>query len=75
MTLFLRFSQKQTQDIPISGNMLVKKAKIFNHGLNYIVNFNAGSGWVHCIKALHGICKLPVLGEKMNQDSEEVAEI
>ena len=46
-TLFLWFSQKQAESVPIFGPMLVQKAKFCSDALGFSVNFNASSGWQH----------------------------
>lgn len=73
-SLFMWFSQKRAEGIPISGPILVAKAKFFNDALGLSTEFNASSGWLHRFKSRHGIRELSIQGEKLSGDSEAVAE-
>uniref|UniRef100_A0A8C0IT06 HTH CENPB-type domain-containing protein n=1 Tax=Chelonoidis abingdonii TaxID=106734 RepID=A0A8C0IT06_CHEAB len=57
------FSLKRLEGAPISGPMLVEKAKDFYKQMQLSEPCAFSDGWLSCFELCHGIRKLPVSGE------------
>lgn len=71
MAVYLWFTQKRAEGIPISGPILAEKAIFFNEKLNGDASFKASQGWLEKFKNRHGIRELNIQGEKMSAASVE----
>lgn len=71
--LFLWFSQAREKGMPISGPILMEKAKLLAEmmGDSY-KDFGASSGWLDRWKARYGVRKLNLCGKKMSADQDAV---
>lgn len=69
--LYLWFTQKRSEGIPLSGPIIAEKAKQFNEKLNGHENFKASVGWLDNFKNRHGIRELNIEGEKLSAASAE----
>lgn len=65
--LYMWFTQKRSEGVPISGDLLCAKALAFNTQMNGDENFKASSGWLDKFKNRHGIRSLSIQGEKTVQ--------
>lgn len=70
--LYLWFTQKRSEGIPLSGPIIAEKALHFNAQLNGDASFRASSGWLEKFKLRHGIRQLNIEGEKMSAASDEI---
>jgi len=66
------FLKKCSQDQPISGLVLCKKALIFGEKLGGDPQFKASNGWLRSFKAGHGIHDLKIHREKMSANTESI---
>lgn len=71
--LYLWFKQKRAEGVPISGPLLMEKAKEFHAMLNIKEEFSASSGWLSRFKKRHGIREISVQGEKLSANTEAAA--
>lgn len=69
--LYMWFTQKSSEGVPISGPMLLVKAAQLNEKLGGKSTFKASNGYLHCFKQRHGIRQLNVEGEKLSADIEK----
>lgn len=53
--LYLWFTQKRAEGIPLSGPIVAEKAIFFNTKMNGDPSFKASSGWLEKFKNRHGI--------------------
>lgn len=74
VALYLWFTQKRREGIPLSGPIVAKKALFFNEKLNGDKKFHASNGWLDNFKNRHGIRQLNIEGEKMSAASAEVVD-
>lgn len=70
--VFTYFSNARSANLPVSGPMLIEKARSVARQLN-IECFVASNGWLDRFKKRHNIGCLTVCGEAQIVDSEEVA--
>jgi hypothetical protein len=71
--LYLWFTQKRSQGIPVSGPILMAKALELNKELHPgDQNFKASQGWLSKFQSRHGIRQLAIQGEKMSANKEVV---
>ena len=71
--LYLWFSQKRSQGIPISGPILMAKALELNEKLDpNNQQFKASTGWLKNFQSRHGIRQLAIQGETMSANKESV---
>lgn len=68
--LYTWFSAKRAEGKPITGPMIIEKAKVFHRELNLpedeMLSFS--KGWLHNFKIRHGIRKLDISGEIKSAD-------
>lgn len=71
--LHLWFTQAREKGTPISGPILMEKAKMLSEmmGESY-KDFSASSGWLDRWKTRYGVRKLNLCGEKMSADEDAV---
>ena len=70
-----RFAQKRSQNMPISGPVLCKKAVQLHrqlHNGESVPPFQASRGWLWRFCQCHGIRQLSLLGEKVSSDASTV---
>ncbi|BFZ00329.1 hypothetical protein BsWGS_03368 [Bradybaena similaris] len=72
--LYLWFSEKRSKGMPISGPMLIEKARDFHRRLNISEQCNFSDGWLTRFKIRHGIRKLDISGEKKSADEDAADE-
>lgn len=67
--LYTWFSAKRSEGKPVTGPMLIEKAKLFEQELNLEEDkCTFSSGWLHKFKVRHGIRKLDFSGEAKSAD-------
>ncbi|XP_040073753.1 tigger transposable element-derived protein 6-like [Ixodes scapularis] len=67
--LFKWFLDARTMNVPISGPLLLGKARDFAFLLNF-TEFSPGNGWLHRFKERHGIVYKSIVGEGASVDIE-----
>ena len=67
--LYLWFTQKRTEGVPVSGPLLCEKAVIFSQKLSLEKPFVACEGWKWHFCRRHGIRSLSLEGEKLDADT------
>ncbi len=75
--IHLWFLQERHKGTPVSGVLLMEKAKILYHELNPEASdedFKASSGWLHRFKGRHGIRQLSLQGETLSADNNAAEE-
>ncbi|XP_028658938.1 jerky protein homolog-like [Erpetoichthys calabaricus] len=65
--------QKRAEGCPVSGPLLLEKAKWFHCKMKIPEPFAASQGWLQCFKSRHGIRQLDIQGEKLSSDSDAAA--
>lgn len=73
-TLYQWFLLKREEGVPISGPLLIEKARDFSQKLNIATECKFSDGWLSCFKKRHGIRKLDISGEKKSADNESADE-
>nr|XP_014350815.1 PREDICTED: jerky protein-like isoform X1 [Latimeria chalumnae]XP_014350816.1 PREDICTED: jerky protein-like isoform X2 [Latimeria chalumnae] len=68
--LYEWFNQRRSEGVPISGPILVEKAKQFHEELKISEPCEFSTGWLHKFKLRHGIRYLKTSGEKLSADNE-----
>ncbi|XP_045473872.1 jerky protein homolog-like [Harmonia axyridis] len=63
------FQQKRVEGHPISGPLLLDKAKWFHTEMKIEKPFQASQGWLLRFKKRHGIRQLDIQGEKLSADN------
>uniref|UniRef100_A0A8C4SR40 HTH CENPB-type domain-containing protein n=1 Tax=Erpetoichthys calabaricus TaxID=27687 RepID=A0A8C4SR40_ERPCA len=71
--VFEWFKQKRAEGCPVSGSLLLEKAKWFHCEMKIPEPFDASQGWLQCFKSRHGIRQLDIQGEKLSGDSDAAA--
>lgn len=71
--LYAWFMQERNRHAPISGELLMEKAKIFYRKIMNKDDFQASVGWLDKFKKRFGIRILSLTGEKLSCDVEAVA--
>uniref|UniRef100_A0A8C8T197 Uncharacterized protein n=1 Tax=Pelusios castaneus TaxID=367368 RepID=A0A8C8T197_9SAUR len=71
--VFEWFKQKRAEGCPVSGPLLLEKAKWFHSEMKIPEPFAASQGWLQCFKSRHGIRQLDIQGEKLSGDSDAAA--
>ncbi|XP_028661789.1 jerky protein homolog-like [Erpetoichthys calabaricus] len=71
--VFEWFKQKRAEGCPVSGPLLLEKAKWFHCEMKIPEPFAASHGWLQCFKSRHGIRQLDIQGEKLSGDSDAAA--
>ena len=67
--LYTWFSAKRSEEKPITGPMVIGRAKQFSNDLNVKEgDCKFSRGWLHNFKTRHGICKLDFSGESKSAD-------
>lgn len=61
--LYEWFRQRRAENVPISGQTLIKKPKDFHKKLNIEKNCNYSLGWLYKFKNRHGIRSLLASGK------------
>lgn len=65
--------QQSRLHVPVSGDMICEKARIFHHQItNSNIGFNASRGWLDKFKKRHGIRRLKIAGEKLSSDEAAI---
>lgn len=71
--LFTWFLQQRRLHVPVSGDMICEKARIFHRQItNSDIGFNASRGWLDKFKKRHGIRRLKMAGEKLSNDEAAI---
>lgn len=71
--LFTWFLQQRRLHVPVSGDMICEKARIFHRQItNSNIGFNASRGWLDKFKKRHGIRRLKMAGEKLSNDEAAI---
>lgn len=71
--LFTWFFQQRRLHVPISGDMICEKVRIFHRQItNSSTSFNASRGWLDNFKKRHGIRRLKMAGEKLSSDEAAI---
>lgn len=65
------FADARSRNVPISGPLMLSKAKDFAFLLDF-PDFSPGNGWLHRFKARHGIVFKAVVGEAASVNNEDV---
>uniref|UniRef100_A0A8C4RMN9 HTH CENPB-type domain-containing protein n=1 Tax=Erpetoichthys calabaricus TaxID=27687 RepID=A0A8C4RMN9_ERPCA len=73
IAVFEWFKQKHTKGCPVSGPLLLNKAKWFHCEIKIPEPFAASQGWLQCFESRHGIRQLDIEGEKLRGDSDAAA--
>jgi hypothetical protein len=68
------FRQHRSEGIPISGSMLMEKAKSYHEELKIEGDCGYSTGWSQKIKNRHGIRYLKISGEKLSVNHKIVGE-
>uniref|UniRef100_A0A8C8SCB4 Uncharacterized protein n=1 Tax=Pelusios castaneus TaxID=367368 RepID=A0A8C8SCB4_9SAUR len=71
--VFEWFKQKRAEGCPVSGPLLLEKAKWFHSEMKIPEPFAASQGWLQCFKSRHRIRQLDIQGEKLSGDSDASA--
>lgn len=69
--LFTWFIEQRRKNVPLSGDILMEKAK-FLHGRLGRGEFSASKGWLKKFKKRHGIRQLKITGEKLSNNENAV---
>lgn len=69
--LFTWFIEQRRKNVPLSGDILMQKAKFFHERLGR-GEFVASRGWLDNFKKRHGIRQLKVSGEKLSNNEAAV---
>jgi hypothetical protein len=72
--LYVWFLERRRKGMPISGPMLIEKAREFHTNLNISEHCNFSIGWLTRFKIRHGIRKLDIAGEKRSANEEAADE-
>lgn len=64
--LYLWFTQKRSQGVPLSGPLLAEKAMFFSQKMDENSTFKASQGWLEKFKHRHGIRELNIQGEQLS---------
>lgn len=72
--LYLWFTQRRSQGQPVTGPLLIAKAKMLNDKLGATSSFNGSVGWLNNFKARHGIRQLKLQGEILSADEPAAEE-
>lgn len=70
--VFLWFMQERRKGTPISGPLIMQKARMIHSALypdSSEDDFKASHGWLHRFKERHGIRQLKLQGEALSADS------
>lgn len=71
--LFMWFMQQRRQHIPISGEIICEKARLFHREITKKEDgFTASKGWLDNFKHRHGIRRLKITGEKLSCDEASI---
>ncbi|XP_064423076.1 jerky protein homolog [Latimeria chalumnae] len=68
--LYEWFRQRHCQGVPVSGPMLMEKAKAYHSEMKIEGDCNYSTGWLQKFKNCHGIRHLKASGEKLSADHE-----
>lgn len=68
--LYLWFTAQRSEGKPVTGPMVILKAKKLKADLGIETECNFSLGWLHKFKARHGIRRLEVSGERRSADTE-----
>lgn len=71
--LYQWFLLKREEGVPISGPLLMEKARDFSERLNISTECKFSNGWLSCFKKRHGIRKLEISGVRKSADKEDAA--
>ena len=71
--LLMWFNDVRSRDVPVSGEMIIKKAKKFGEELG-IENFSYSSGWLDRFKKRCGISQHAIHGESASANTNDVDE-
>lgn len=67
------FMKKRADNVPVSSEVLVKKAKMLHNSIKeHSGEFRGSSGWITNFKKRHGIRVLKITGEKLSNVPESV---
>lgn len=58
------FCQQRSENVPLTGPMLMKQARIFHRELNLTTSREYPTGWLTKFKRQHGIRQLRVCSER-----------
>ena len=72
--LYVWFSQKRVEGVPVSGPMLCEKARVLHKELDIEGPFVASEGWKWRFCKRHGIRNLSLVGEKLSADNSAADE-
>ena len=75
--MHLWFTQERYKGTPISGVLVMEKARLLYHELHPDKSeddFKASSGWLHRFKKRHGIRQLSMQGESLSADTSAAEE-
>ena len=75
--MHLWFTQERHKGTPISGVLVMEKARLLYHELHPDKSeddFKASSGWLHRFKKRHGIRQLSMQGESLSADTSAAEE-
>ncbi|XP_025417896.1 jerky protein homolog-like [Sipha flava] len=71
--LFIWFMQQQRRHIPISGEIICEKARLFHRKITKQEDgFTASRDWLDKFKHRHGIRRLKITGEKLSCDEASI---
>ncbi|KAF0712292.1 jerky protein-like, partial [Aphis craccivora] len=71
--LFIWFMQQRRRHIPISGEIICEKARLFHREITKQKDgFTASRGWLDNFKHRHGIRRLKITGEKLSCDEAAI---
>lgn len=69
-TLHSWFIEKRAQGMPVTGPLLIEKAKSIHKDLQLDQPLNFSNGWLHRFKRRHGIRQMKLSGESFSADHE-----
>ena len=72
--MFLMFTQERRKGTPISGPLIMQKARMLHNALypDSSEHFKASHGWLYRFKERHGICQLKLQGDDLSADSSAI---
>lgn len=70
------FLEQRRLNVPVSGEMVCEKARIFHRQMtNSNIGFNASRGWLDNFKKRHGIKRLKMADEKLSSNESAIGPI
>ena len=68
--LYAWFSKQRKEGVPVSGPLLIARAKILKEEMKITSDITFSQGWLRSFKQRHGIRQLSISGEKRSADAD-----